>query len=515
MMPHGPDAETFEKASRAELQARRQVERHDGLHVRDPLSRSGSPRTRPQPPQLQQATTSLLAGPEEALHGPAIADEGRSAARRDPRSRRCAAGSIRPTGTDFPIQNLPFGVFARAGAASAARGGIGIGDQILDLRGLPRGPALRRAQRGVALAAAARLNRLFAARTGTSRRAAPRGHRCAAARQVPPEPVERREALLCPVGGRRAAPCPRHRRLHRLLRRHPPRDRTSASCSGPTTRCCRTTSGCRSATTAARPVVGVSGIPFRRPVGQLQGIADAPCPRSARAGGSTTSSSSALLIGPGNALGEPIPIGRAAEHVSGVLPAQRLVGARHPGLGVPAARPVPVEELRDHGLAVDRHARGAGAVPRCRVDRPGGDPPPLPYLRDERDQRTRRRWTSRSRCCSAPRTCAPAALPPHRLSASAPPGTSTGPSAQLIAHHTSGGCNLQPGDLLGTGTISAPDLGRLRQPAGDHPGWRRADRAAVGRAAHLPRRRRRDHPDARGPSGPAPPRSASASAGPP
>ena len=29
--------------------------------------------------------------------------------------------------------------------------------------------------------------------------------------------------------------------------------------------------------------------------------------------------------------------------------------------------------------------------------------------------------------------------------------------AQLVAHHTSNGCNLQPGDLLGSGTISAPD----------------------------------------------------------
>jgi fumarylacetoacetase len=46
-------------------------------------------------------------------------------------------------------------------------------------------------------------------------------------------------------------------------------------------------------------------------------------------------------------------------------------------------------------------------------------------------------------------------LPPHRLS--------TGSTkhlywtiAQLIAHHTSNGCNLRPGDLLGSGTISAP-----------------------------------------------------------
>ena len=33
--------------------------------------------------------------------------------------------------------------------------------------------------------------------------------------------------------------------------------------------------------------------------------------------------------------------------------------------------------------------------------------------------------------------------------------------AQLVAHHTSGGCNLQPGDLLGTGTISGPSTGSL------------------------------------------------------
>ena len=45
------------------------------------------------------------------------------------------------------------------------------------------------------------------------------------------------------------------------------------------------------------------------------------------------------------------------------LPAQRLVGARHPVLGDGAARPLPGEELRDHRLAVDRHAGSAGALP--------------------------------------------------------------------------------------------------------------------------------------------------------
>jgi len=31
----------------------------------------------------------------------------------------------------------------------------------------------------------------------------------------------------------------------------------------------------------------------------------------------------------------------------------------------------------------------------------------------------------------------------------------------MIAHHTSGGCNLAAGDLIGTGTISGPDRSQL------------------------------------------------------
>jgi fumarylacetoacetase len=47
-------------------------------------------------------------------------------------------------------------------------------------------------------------------------------------------------------------------------------------------------------------------------------------------------------------------------------------------------------------------------------------------------------------------------LPPHRLARSNTRYMYWTPS-QMIAHHTMGGCNLRPGDLLGSGTISAPD----------------------------------------------------------
>jgi fumarylacetoacetase len=50
---------------------------------------------------------------------------------------------------------------------------------------------------------------------------------------------------------------------------------------------------------------------------------------------------------------------------------------------------------------------------------------------------------------------AAAGLAPHRLSIGSARHLYW-TVAQLVAHHASNGCNLRPGDLLGTGTISAP-----------------------------------------------------------
>ncbi|HVJ10651.1 MAG TPA: hypothetical protein VNC62_03670, partial [Burkholderiales bacterium] len=52
--------------------------------------------------------------------------------------------SANQPGCDFPIQNLPFGVFKRKGKKEEPRGGVAIGDQILDLAvlGVKTGPTL-------------------------------------------------------------------------------------------------------------------------------------------------------------------------------------------------------------------------------------------------------------------------------------------------------------------------------------------------------------------------------------
>jgi fumarylacetoacetase len=86
--------------------------------------------------------------------------------------------------------------------------------------------------------------------------------------------------------------------------------------------------------------------------------------------------------------------------------------------------------------------------------RPEGDPAPLPYLTDALDQRTGALNLDLEALILTPAMKATRAGPaPLSRSSSLHMYWTV---AQLVAHHTSGGCNLNPGDLLGTGTISGP-----------------------------------------------------------
>jgi fumarylacetoacetase len=87
--------------------------------------------------------------------------------------------------------------------------------------------------------------------------------------------------------------------------------------------------------------------------------------------------------------------------------------------------------------------------------RPESDPQPLPYLWDEADQAAGALALDLEVTLQSARMRA-ANMAPVRLSAG-PASNMYWTVAQMIAHHTSNGCNLNPGDLLGTGTISSPD----------------------------------------------------------
>ena len=87
--------------------------------------------------------------------------------------------------------------------------------------------------------------------------------------------------------------------------------------------------------------------------------------------------------------------------------------------------------------------------------RPQGDPRPMAYLWDEQDQAAGAYGIELEVLLSTAKM---------REQGLTPVSLSRGPAsnlywtlAQLVAHHTVGGCDLRPGDLLGTGTISTPD----------------------------------------------------------
>ena len=59
---------------------------------------------------------------------------------------RSWVASANATGSDFPIQNLPFGVFRRAGGTEVLHVGVAIGEDILDLTVRRAAPRMRRAR---------------------------------------------------------------------------------------------------------------------------------------------------------------------------------------------------------------------------------------------------------------------------------------------------------------------------------------------------------------------------------
>ena len=197
-----------------------------------------------------------------------------------------------------------------------------------------------------------------------------------------------------------------------------------------------------------------SGTPVRRPNGQIK-----PAPTEAPVFGPCQRLDYELelgiWIGQGNELGEPIPIERAAEHIAGYCI-----------LNDWSARDIQAWEYQPLGPFLSKNfgstispwivmpeALAPFRIPQPK--RPDGDPAPLPYLFDPTDQAEGALdvelevllLTSQMR---------EARIPAYRLSLSNAKHMYWTP-AQMVAHHASGGCNLQPGDLLGTGTISAPD----------------------------------------------------------
>jgi fumarylacetoacetase len=160
-----------------------------------------------------------------------------------------------------------------------------------------------------------------------------------------------------------------------------------------------------------------------------------------------------VVIGRGNPLGSAIPIASAESHMAGLClvndwSARDIQSWEYQPLGPFLAKSFTTTVSP---WIVTMDALAPFRVPLA--DRPPGDPDPLPYLSDPADRAAGGFAIELSVSLTSARMRSER-REPYRVSVGRFAESIYWTPAQLIAHHTSNGCNLRPGDLLATGTVS-------------------------------------------------------------
>jgi fumarylacetoacetase len=354
--------------------------------------------------------------------------------------------------SDFPIQNLPFGVFQRRGEGGAARVGVAIGDRILDLYGMQNDALL--AEESIRIAANAcasnSLNALMSLGAIPRRalrrhlHAILRGGASASDRQAASQHLVAQADvdMLLPaeVGDYTDfyASIFHATNVGKLFRPDNPLLPNYKYIP----------IGYHGRASSLIP----SGSPVQRPSGQTRdGEAD---PAFAPTKALDYELELGFFVGIGNSLGETVPIAEAEEHIFGIClvndwSARDIQAWEYqplgPFLGKSFATSLSPWVVTMEALAPFRSAT---------FSRAEGDPAPLPYLSNPSDQRLGLDlWLEVS------------LLSPRMHEANAAPvvlgrsnfGDMYWTMAQMLTHHASNGCNLRPGDLLASGTVSGAD----------------------------------------------------------
>lgn len=190
--------------------------------------------------------------------------------------------------------------------------------------------------------------------------------------------------------------------------------------------------------------VVVGGTEIRRPRGQVNPD-DGPLPRFQPSRLLDFELEVGFFVGPGNRLGHPIPVAEAEEHIFGLV----LVNDW-------SARDIQKWEYQPLGPFLSKNFATSispwvvtlEALEPFRCKGPAQEPEPLPYLRSGGacafDVRLEV-WLKPAGAAALQRICESNF---RHLYWS---------MRQQLAHHTIGGCNVRPGDLMASGTISAPD----------------------------------------------------------
>ncbi|HUE79773.1 MAG TPA: fumarylacetoacetase [Sphingomicrobium sp.] len=195
--------------------------------------------------------------------------------------------------------------------------------------------------------------------------------------------------------------------------------------------------------------VRASGEPVVRPNGQRK-PPDAETPEYGPSRRLDYELELGMWIGRGNELGTPIPIGEAEEHIAGYCllndwSARDLQAWEYQPLGPFLAKSF-LSTVSPWVVTADAMAPFRTAMP----ERPQGDPAPLPYLEEAGGAGL----AIELEVTLSTKAMRDAGLPPHQLSRGSAAAAMYWSAAQIVAHHASNGCNLQPGDLIGTGTLS-------------------------------------------------------------
>lgn len=350
----------------------------------------------------------------------------------------------------FPVQNLPFGIFRERGSSQSFRPGVAIGDQILDLA------ALAQAQPFTGLAAEAlnactcdRLNALMnlgQAHWSALRLALSRALRSGAAQQKLLEPLLSAQSkaefdVPAHIGDYTDFYISLHHATSVGKQFRPDNPLLPNYKWVPIGYHGRASS------------IGVSGQKFPRPVGQTRPASEGAKPGFGPCQRMDYELELGIFVGQGNPQGERIGIDQAESHVFGLCI-----------LNDWSARDIQAWEYQPLGPFLSKNFAStispwvvmleALAPFRTEFTREASDPQPLPYLSSATNSAAGAfdigleilLTTEQSRAAKAE---------PARLSQSNFKDAYWN-VAQLVAHHTVNGCNLQAGDMFGTGTLSGP-----------------------------------------------------------
>lgn len=353
--------------------------------------------------------------------------------------------------SDFPIQNLPFAIFRRKGSDDF-RGGVAIGDQIVDLLLFRKACVLPAdIQRLVVAAAKSELNEFMA--MGPKAWSSLRLFLSRALREGSELENSLRACLVSQADVEYQLPCKItdytdfYTSIHHAT--------AIGSLFRPDNPLLPNYKWVPIGYHGRASSIGISGQSFPRPLGQLKGTDD-EVPTLAPSKRLDYELEMGIFIGPGNELGSPIPIAEAEHHVFGIClfndwSARDIQAWEYQPLGPFLAKSF-ASTISPWVVTLE-----ALAPYRIAFTRPEGDPLPLPYLTSEHNK-----------SAGAMDIKLEVLLQTHNMRARGEAPVSLSRSnfkysywtiAQLVSHHSVNGCNLQPGDLLGTGTQSGPEEG--------------------------------------------------------